>query len=103
MATLIGAGGASVSSAPANSTTSSVPSSTSSTALLAANAARKGATVYNESTAVLYVKLGSTVSASSYTAQVSANGYYEVPFGYTGTISGIWATANGNARVTELS
>jgi hypothetical protein len=32
-----------------------------------------------------------------------ADAYYEVPFGYTGRIDGIWASANGNARVTEMT
>jgi hypothetical protein len=27
--------------------------------------------------------------------------YFEVPANYTGVISGIWAAATGNARVTE--
>lgn len=89
------------SSSAGNST--SVASSATSVTLLAANAARKGATVYNESTSVLYVKFGTAASATSYTVQVVAAGYYEVPFGYTGIISGIWATANGSARVTELT
>jgi hypothetical protein len=33
----------------------------------------------------------------------AANGYYEVPFGYVGAIDGIWASANGNARITEIN
>jgi hypothetical protein len=35
--------------------------------------------------------------------QIAASGYYEVPFGYPGAIDGIWASANGNARITELT
>lgn len=81
----------------------SVASSSTVVNLLAANTARKGATIYNESTAVLYVKFGAAASATSYTVQVAANAYYEIPFGYTGLITGLWATANGNARVTELT
>ena len=32
-------------------------------------------------------------------------GYYEVPFGYTGQLTGIWATdpGDGAARVTEIT
>ena len=52
---------------------------------------------------ILYVKFGTTASATSYTVKMVADAYYEVPFGYTGRIDGIWASANGNARVTEMT
>jgi hypothetical protein len=80
-----------------------VASSASNVNLLAANTAREGATIFNDSTAVLYVKLGTTASATSFTVKMSAGGYYEVPFGYAGNIDGIWSAANGYARVTELT
>jgi hypothetical protein len=72
--------------------------------LLAANPARLGATIWNDSTSVLYVRL-STFGASATTATVKmpADSYYEVPFGYTGAIQGIWVSATGSARVTELT
>lgn len=81
----------------------SVVSSASNVTLLASNSSRRGATVFNDSTAVLYLKLGATATTSSYTVQVPSNGYYEVPFNYSGIIDGIWSAANGNARVTELT
>lgn len=85
-------------------TTTSVAGSASNGTLLASNSNRLGATIYNDSTAVLYVKLGATASSTSYTVQLAANGgYYEVPANYTGIIDGIWASATGNARITELS
>jgi hypothetical protein len=82
---------------------SSVASSATNVTLLASNASRLGATVYNDSTAVLYLKLGATASTSSYTIPLLPADYFEVPFGYTGIIDGIWASANGNARITELT
>jgi hypothetical protein len=86
------------------SAVSSVAGATSSTSILAANAARLGATVYNDSTAILYLLLGSgTASTSVYTVQMGAGSYYEVPFGYTGAIQGIWASATGNARIAEFT
>jgi hypothetical protein len=94
---------------PATGTVSSVAGSASSVTLLAANAARKGATVTNDSSALLYVKLAaSAASTSSYTvvlagAAAAPFSYMEVPFSYTGEIRGIWASATGNARVTELT
>jgi hypothetical protein len=96
-------------SVPVSSSTSSagaltsVASATSLTSILAANSSRKGATVYNSSTARLYLALGTTVSSASFTALLESGGYYEVPFDYTGAISGLWAAANGNALVTELT
>lgn len=86
-------------------TLANVASSGSSVTLLAANAARLGAMVFNDSTSVLYLKMGVTASTSSYTVQIASNGYYELPAGhvYTGRIDGIWSSANGNARLTELS
>lgn len=84
-------------------THANVASSASNVTLLASNASRLGATIYNDSTAILYVKLGATASTTSYAAQMATLSYYEVPFGYTGIIDGIWASANGNARVTELT
>jgi len=35
--------------------------------------------------------------------QMGAGAYYEVPFGYTGALKGIWASATGAARITELT
>lgn len=84
-------------------TLANVVSSATSVTLLAANTARIGATIFNDSTAILYVKLGTTASATSHTIQMAAGTYYEVPFGYNGRIDGIWASANGNARITEFS
>lgn len=84
-------------------TLSSVASATSSTSLLAANTARIGATVFNDSTATLYLALNTSASTTSYTVQLAANGYYEIPYGYDGAIFGIWSSAVGNARITELT
>ena len=82
---------------------SSVNSSASNVTLLSANSNRRGAAIYNASTAVLYVKFGTTASTSSFTVKMAADSYYEVPFGYTGRIDGIWASANGAALVTEFT
>lgn len=84
-------------------TVSSVSSSASNQTLLASNTDRRGAAIYNASTSVLYVKFGATASTSSFTIKMSADSYYEVPFGYTGRIDGIWASANGAALVTEFT
>lgn len=92
-------------SVSATSAVTSVASSASSVSLLASNSARLGATFYNDSMAILYLKLGATASTTSYTVQMAAGSYYELPTPhlYTGAIDGIWASANGNVRITELS
>ena len=84
-------------------TPATVNSSTTSNTLLAANSNRKGASIWNNSTATLYVELGATASNTVYTVKVDAGGYYEIPYGYTGAIAGIWSAANGNALVREFS
>jgi hypothetical protein len=92
----------------ATNTTATVAGSATVVTLIASNANRLGATIYNDSSAILYMKLGATASISDFTAVLapltsSVGGYYEVPFGYTGIITGIWASATGNARVGELT
>lgn len=90
-------------SAPSSGVNASVSGSTSQVTLLAANASRKGATIYNDSTLnSLKISLGGTVTATSFTAVIASTGYYEVPFGYTGIITGIFSAATGAARITEV-
>lgn len=83
-------------------TQTSVAGSASSVSILAANASRKGATIANDSTAILYLKLGTTASTTSYSAKMQPDDYYELPYGYIGAVDGIWSAAAGNARITEL-
>jgi hypothetical protein len=83
-------------------TASNVSGSASSVTLLSANPTRKGATLYNDSTAIAYVKLGGTASTTSYTVKLNQDDYYEVPADYVGVIDCIWASATGAMRITEL-
>lgn len=89
----------------ATSAVSAVADSTSSGQLLAANAARLGASVHNDSSARLYIKAGTTASTTDYTVSLPQYGTWEVPFGYTGRIDGIWASdpGDGGARITEYT
>ena len=89
---------------PSTSTTSSVPFSLTNVNLLPTNLNRLGATIYNESSSgFLYIKLGAVASATSYTTRLLPLDYYEIPFGYTGQIDAIWTSANGTARIDELT
>jgi hypothetical protein len=80
-----------------------VASSITNVTLKAANTLRTGLTIFNASTAILYVKLGATATSADYTLQMAPSSYYEVPSGYSGRIDGIWVAANGFAYVTEIS
>lgn len=84
-------------------TLSNVSGSASSVTVLAANSARVGGSIYNDSSAIVYLKFGATASTTSFTVKLAADTYYEIPGGYTGIIDGIWASATGSARVTELT
>lgn len=87
---------------PTTSTVANVISSATNTTLFSAVASVNGRTIFNDSIAVVYVKFGVTASTTSYTVQIAANGYYEFPQPvYAGQVDGIWASANGNARVTS--
>lgn len=83
---------------------SSVASSTTSTKLADARYNRSGLSIFNDSTAILYVKFGEAASSTSFTVKLIAGAFYEAPFPcYQGDVFGIWDAANGYARVTEVS
>jgi hypothetical protein len=92
------------------STTNStpVPITTSSVSLLAANANRKKLIINNNSNQELYIDLDATASVSDFSMKIpkiAASGFvasYELE-GYTGAVSGIWAsTGTGAALVKEI-
>lgn len=85
-------------------TISRVASSATDVTILAANDARKGAIIYNESTAVLYLAFSNVTSdATHYSAQVVAGGTFLLDAGeYIGPVKGFWASVNGAAAVTEF-
>jgi len=85
-----------------------VPDATTSTLLLAANTARQGVVIHNDSDAILYVKYGTAASATSYVYKVLSQAHLTLPEAgqpiYTGVIHGIWATdAGGFATVNEIT
>lgn len=73
------------------------------TSILAADRERVGFSLYNESTATLYLLLDDGVASSvNYSVQVPPGGYFETPFNYAGAVKGIWTAAVGAAQVTEV-
>jgi hypothetical protein len=89
----------------ASAATTSVANSVTNVTLLASNASRKSASIYNDDTAAsLYVKLGATASATSFKIKIAPGGYFELPTPvYTGQIDGIATAATGSARISEES
>lgn len=95
---------------PSVATASNVTSNAVSVTLLAANAARKGATIYNASDKVLHLSFQATATVDNSVQDLAPEvtllngGYYEVPYGYTGVIAGIWeAGPTGKANITEIT
>jgi hypothetical protein len=87
----------------ATPTQSTASISTTSATILEASATRLGASIYNESGAACYVKLGATASATSYTVLLAIDGYYELPYGYVGVVDGITASGTAVLRVTSFA
>jgi hypothetical protein len=91
---------------PATSTSggtgATTATSTTFATALASNTSRKGATIFNEGTGIMYLTIGTaTTSTSQYTTRLSGGDYYELPYNYTGQIGYIFGSA-GTARVTEI-
>jgi hypothetical protein len=86
-------------------TVTSVASSATNVKLLDANPDRKGLVVFNDSTQVLRIKYGVTASATSFTIKLAAGDVWTMPLApvFIGQIDGIWESANGNARISELT
>lgn len=83
---------------------SALASSASSAQLLASTSTRKGLILHNTDSFDVYVKYGTTASATSYTVMIAPNGYWEMPEPiYTGRIDAIWAgNGSGSLYATEL-
>lgn len=87
------------------STVTSVASAATSAQMLASTAGRRGAMMFNDDANAVYVKFGTTASATDYTVQIPGGGYYEFPLPiYTGRVDAIWvADGSGSLRITEIT
>ena len=99
----VGIDGTVLPAAASTAVVTSVASSATSVTLKAANTSRLGLSIYNNSTSTLYVKFGTTASATDFTIEMAPEDFYEAYVRYTGRIDGVWASANGAALVTELT
>lgn len=87
-------------------TPTSVAASVTTVTILASNTNRVSADIANDSTALLYLKKGSGASTTNWTyllnpSTATAAGGLAIIDDYNGIITGVWASASGNARVTE--
>lgn len=87
------------------SSVTSVVSAAVSTSILASNANRRMAILFNDCDKAVYVRLGATASTTSFSYKLSPAQTLELPIPlYTGAIDAIWdATPTGSMRVTEIS
>ncbi|MEH2367278.1 hypothetical protein [Nostoc sp.] len=100
---------ATISPTSSAATPTSVAATTTMQTLIADNSNRKGASIWNTSNAPLCIDFGSSASKTSFAYRVSPGGYYEIPFGYTGIVSGVWDDtgilvlgASGKALIREF-
>lgn len=83
---------------------SSVAASATSVTILASNAARRSAVIVNDSSIDCYISYGGTASTTSYTFILPSLGTSTIVGSeYSGSVVGVWASATGNARVTETT
>jgi hypothetical protein len=99
---LLGLGGGnspSITKATSAPTLPPVVASITSVTLLADNTNRKFASFRNNSTSIAYIEFGATATTSS-VYKLAADGFMTVD-NYTGTISCIWTSANGNMLISQ--
>jgi len=86
-----------------NALISTIKASTKAVQFLVANSTRRGMSIFNASTSILYLAFGPLVGTGYYTTQIAPGALYEMPQPlYIGVVSGIWDSANGYANVTEM-
>lgn len=99
---VVGGGGTIGANPVVGATPVRVASSATVVTLQAANTGRRALKVFNESTQILYVKDGGTATLTDYSVQIGPSQLYEWPLPiYQGIVTGLWASANGAAQVTE--
>ena len=91
-----------IDSAPTSSVVTAVASTIGTVVLSVAQTKRVNLSIYNASTQVLYMKLGSGAKSTDFTLMMVSSGFYELPRPvYNGQITGVWPSANGFAYVSE--
>jgi len=85
------------------STLTLITASSQTTQFLSADATRRGACVYNDANKPLFLRLGVSASYANFSVKMFRDSYYEVPYAYTGVITGLWENgATGEAKITQV-
>lgn len=79
----------------------SIAASATSIELLASNSDRVEGIIYNDSTSNLYVLMGSGATTSNYTIKLETDESLVIDR-YTGVVHGVWDSAVGSAKVTDI-
>lgn len=87
---------------PQNSLVNSTGAGVANQTLIAANANRIAASVFNDSTANLFICLGAVATVNNFSVKLRPGEYYEVLADFRGDVNGVWDVAAGNSRNTEL-
>jgi hypothetical protein len=90
------------------STTSNVTTvagATTNTSILAANATRIFASIYNGTNKNMYILCNSgAASTTNYSIVLITGSYWELPVDWTGAVNAVWANGvSGNALITEMT
>lgn len=94
---------ATAANAPSVATPSQVNASAISVSLLGSNSARKGASIFNTGSTTLHLSYVTPAVATATAADLVTGAYFEVPFGYTGPIYGIWSgSPSGVANINSF-
>jgi hypothetical protein len=90
--------------APTVGTTTSVALSVVVATVLASNAARLGAIIWNDGAANAFIRLAAGATTALFTVRLANKSEWELPFPvYTGIITGITSAATATVLATELT
>lgn len=89
---------------PTTGTVTSVAMSTVVATILASNPSRLGASIWNNGSAAVFVRLSAGATTALFTVRLSNNSFYELAFpAYTGIITGITSAGTATVLATELT
>ena len=83
-----------------------VAASTTSVVILSGSMQRHMGSVYNHSSASLYLRyspnMSNSASLAMFSVKLSSGSYFELPVAFQGVVHGIWDGANGYAYVIDF-
>lgn len=77
--------------------------STTQSVLVASNSNRKGLTIFNSSSSIIFIDYANTVTTSDYAFSLVSGAFYEMPMPiYTGDLHAILASGTASIEVREF-